>query len=138
MLRFLLLCAFVVPAVASEAEIRRVIDTQAAAWNRGDIAGFMQTYEASPDTVYAGASGITRGHDKVLARYKAKYTTKAIMGALQFTDVTVRMLTPEIATVTGQFHLERTKEAGGNASGWFTLVVRKGKEGWKIIHDHTS
>ncbi|MBI4904696.1 MAG: nuclear transport factor 2 family protein [Acidobacteria bacterium] len=138
MLRLLFLYALALSAATPEVDIRLVLDDQAAAWNRGDIDGFMKTYEASPDTVFAGASGITKGHDKVLARYKTKYPTKAIMGALHFTDVTVRMLTPDLASVTGQYHLQRSKEAGGDASGWFTLVMKKTPQGWKIIHDHTS
>jgi len=27
---------------------------------------------------------------------------------------------------------------GGNKAGIFTLVLRKGASGWRIIHDHTS
>jgi ketosteroid isomerase-like protein len=41
--------------------------------------------------------------------------------------------------VTGTFHLER--RARGEAKkddGIFSLVWRKGPQGWKIILDHTS
>jgi ketosteroid isomerase-like protein len=32
----------------------------------------------------------------------------------------------------------RSAEGGGDASGKFTLVLRKTAQGWKIILDHTS
>ena len=103
-----------------------------------DIPAFMRTYEDSPETTYAGASGITKGYQQVLARYQKKYSTREQMGILRFTDLNVRTLTSDVATVTGRFHLTRTKEAGGDASGWFTLILHKTAQGWKIVHDHTS
>lgn len=138
MLRLFLLFATSAFAATPDAEIRRVIDDQAAAWNRGDIDAFMKSYDASPETTYAGSTGVTKGYDKVLARYKAKYSSRAAMGKLTFTGVDVRLIHAGFATVTGQFQLERAKDAGGNASGWFTLVFQKTSKGWKIIHDHTS
>jgi ketosteroid isomerase-like protein len=48
------------------------------------------------------------------------------------------MLAAELALVTGEFHLERTAAGGGNASGRYTLILRRTSSGWKIIHDHTS
>ena len=45
----------------------------------------------------------------------------------------------EFAVVTGNFHLERTaKGAATKDDGTFSLVWRKGAQGWKILLDHTS
>jgi ketosteroid isomerase-like protein len=60
------------------------------------------------------------------------------MGRLSFSNVEVRVLAPDLALVTGEFHLERTTAGGGNAAGRYTLILRKTTAGWKIIHDHTS
>jgi ketosteroid isomerase-like protein len=41
--------------------------------------------------------------------------------------------------VTGSFHLERTaKGEAKKDDGNFSLVWRKGPQGWKIVLDHTS
>jgi ketosteroid isomerase-like protein len=41
--------------------------------------------------------------------------------------------------VTGNFHLERTaKGEAKKDDGIFSLVWRKGPQGWKILLDHTS
>ncbi len=134
----LLLVSLTLAAAEPDDTIRKLLTAQTEAWNRGDIPAFMQTYENSPDTAYVGSAGVTKGYAQVLARYKQKYTTRQQMGALRFTDLAVRQLSPDVATTTGRFHLTRTKDAGGDATGWFTLILRKTSAGWKIVHDHTS
>lgn len=55
MTRFLSLLV-VVPlfAASPEAEIRKVLDDQTAAWNRGDVRGFMEGYDKSESTTRFG------------------------------------------------------------------------------------
>ena len=127
-----LLCA------APEDEIRKVLTDQVSAWNRGNIPEFMKAYDRSEQTAFAGSSGVTHGYERILARYKQRYPTRENMGVLAFSDLQVRILGEETALVTGRFRLKRTKEGGGDATGWFTLVFLKRDSGWKVIHDHTS
>jgi len=123
---------------APEEEIKKVLFSQVSAWNRGNIVEFMKAYERSDQTAFAGTSGVTLGYERILKRYQQRYPTKDNMGTLTFSDLQVRLLGEETALVTGRFRLKRTKEGGGDASGWFTLVLLKRESGWKIIHDHTS
>jgi len=131
------------PQVAEEAAIRAAIAAQVDAWNRADIPTFMQTYENSSDTTFIGAH-LKKGYSPILERYTKAYSTKEQMGTLTFGDLDVRLLPTssgvvEYAIVTGTFHLDRT--AHGDAKkddGIFSLVWRKGPQGWKIILDHTS
>ena len=55
-----------------------------------------------------------------------------------FSEIEVRALGKGYAVAHGRFGLKRTAAGGGDASGRFTLVLRKTKSGWKIIHDHSS
>ncbi len=118
-----------------EGEIRGVLDTQAADWNRGDVDHFMQGYWKSDKTEFVGASGILRGWQAVLDRYHREYPNRAAMGHLSFSNLEVTMLGPRAALVVGRYHLSREKD---QPSGVFTLVLRRFPEGWKIINDHTS
>lgn len=126
-----------------ETAIRDALAAQIEAWNRGDVEDFMKTYEDSTETTFIGAT-LRKGYQPILSRYKQSYTTKEQMGTLTFNDLDVRLLPnacgkTEIALVTGKFHLQR--EAKGEAKkddGIFSLVWRKGRDGWKIILDHTS
>jgi ketosteroid isomerase-like protein len=129
---------------ADDAAIRTVLDAQVAAWNRGDIPGFMASYEDSPETTFVGATSVNKGFAPIVERYKQNYTTKEQMGTLTFSELDVRLLpaatgATEYAVVTGHFHLDRT--AHGSAAkddGIFSLVWHKGPGGWKILLDHTS
>ena len=118
-------------------DIRKVLDTQAAAWNRGDIEAFVSAYDNSPSITFIGKE-VSRGYNGVLERYRRNYASKDQMGALRFSDVEVRMLGQDHALVIGAFHLTRAAAAGGNASGRWTLIARRTPAGWKFIHDHTS
>src|SRR5579864_7988470 len=129
--------------VGDEATIRAAIVAQAEAWNRADIPAFMESYEHSPETTFIGAT-IGKGYEKILARYQKNYSTREQMGTLTFHDIEVRMLPgscgkAEFAVVTGRFHLERTQKGEATKDdGIFSLVWRKGPQGWKIVLDHTS
>ncbi|HLH00409.1 MAG TPA: DUF4440 domain-containing protein [Bryobacteraceae bacterium] len=125
------------PAPTPEQQIRQVLDAQVAAWNNGDIPGFMEGYDKSESTTFVSTT-ITKGHAQVLASYLKRYPSRANMGTLQFTGLDTRMLGPDYAAVIGRFHLDRAPAAGGEASGIFTLLFHKTENGWKIILDHTS
>ena len=132
-----LLAALPLIAVTPEQEIRKVLDTQVAAWNRGDIPGFMEGYDKSESTTFVGKA-VTKGHAQVLERYLKTYPTREKMGTLRFSDLETRMLGTDYASVVGKFHLDRTADAGGEAAGIFTLLLHKTSQGWKVILDHTS
>jgi uncharacterized protein (TIGR02246 family) len=137
MKRILMLAALQLMAATPEQQIRAVLDTQVAAWNRGDIPGFMDGYDKSESTTFVGAA-ITKGHAQVLANYEKRYPTREKMGTLKFSDIEIRKLGPDYASVLGRYHLDRSADAGGEASGIFTLIFHKTAQGWKIIQDHTS
>ena len=115
--------------------IRAVLDAQAAAWNRGDIEGYMDGYDRSPDTVFVSGDRVNRGWQTVLDRYKKTYDSREKMGTLTFSDLEITILSKDAALVLGRWHLQGSKD---EPHGRFTLLFRKTKAGWKIVHDHTS
>jgi uncharacterized protein (TIGR02246 family) len=123
------------PTQSPEEEIRAVLKAQVAAWNRGDVSGFMQGYWRSPETEFVTSDGILRGWQRVLARYRKAYPNRSAMGRLEFSDLEVTELGPDAALVVGNWRLKRASEQLG---GVFTLVFKKFPEGWRIINDHTS
>ena len=115
--------------------ISAVLNAQQTAWNRGDVDAFLVGYWHSPELTFSGSSGVARGWDGVLTRYKKNYPDRAAMGQLNFSDLEFRFLGPDAALVLGRWHLKRETDDLG---GVFTLVWQRFPEGWKIIHDHTS
>jgi len=115
--------------------ISAVLNAQQTTWNRGDVDAFLVGYWHSPELTFSGSSGVARGWDGVLTRYKKNYPDRAAMGQLDFSDLEFRFLGPDAALVLGRWHLKRETDDLG---GVFTLVWQRFPEGWKIIHDHTS
>ena len=117
--------------------IKDLLTRQAADWNRGDLDAFASGYKNSPDILFIGRT-IEHGYAGMLAGYKTHYPTRAAMGVLSFSGLDVQPLDERFATATGHFHLERTAAGGGNADGYFLLVLEKTSDGWKIIRDDTT
>lgn len=115
--------------------VRAVLDAQRDAWNRGDIAGYMDGYARSADITFISGDSITRGWQTVHDRYQKNYNSREKMGTLTFSDLETTILSPDTATVLGAWHLQR---ANDQPHGRFTLIFRATKQGWRIIHDHTS
>src|SRR5229473_5991324 len=115
--------------------IRLILNTQQAEWNRGDVDAFLVGYWQSPELTFSGSSGVSRGWDGVLARYRKNYPDRAAMGQLEFSGLEFRFLGPDAALVLGRWHLTR---AQGDVGGVFSLVWQRFPEGWRIVHDHTS
>jgi len=109
-----------------------------ANWNRGDLAAFASDYEDSPDTTFVGKDVTHGGVAAIQARYQSHYPNREAMGTLTYSELSIRVLAPDLVLANGKFSLQRTAAGGGDASGRFTLVIRKTSKGWKIIHDHSS
>lgn len=115
-----------------------MLNQSQAAWNRGDLVAFASDYEDSPETTFIGKSITHGGQQAVLERYRRNYPNREAMGTLAYSEIEVRVLGPGLVLANGKFELKRTPAGGGDASGRFTLVIRKTAAGWKIIHDHSS
>lgn len=117
------------------AAVRQVLDAQVGAWNAGDLTGFMRGYWHSPELVFVSGAQVTKGWQPTIDRYQKNYESPAKMGTLTFSDLEIEVLSKDAAKVLGSWALARETD---HPQGKFTLIFRKFKEGWKIVHDHTS
>lgn len=116
--------------------IRKIMDDQAAAWNRGDLDAFMSIgYWRSDKLKFVSGDRITYGWQQTLDNYKKTYATKELMGTLTFSELEIEIISKDAAFVTGSWHLKREKD---DPKGKFTLLFRKFKQGWRIVADHSS
>ena len=137
---FCILMAAIVSAAPTQtqnatAQIRSVLRAQQEAWNRGDIDAFMNGYARSASTVFVSEDTIRRGWETVRERYRKKYSDRAKMGTLTFSDLEIALFSPDAAVALGRWRLERAKD---RPHGRFTLIFKRLPEGWRIVHDHTS
>lgn len=126
-------------AEEARAAIRRVLDQQVEAWNRGDLEGFMDGYAQTDSLRFASGGNVRHGWEEALASYRKSYSGQEEMGVLSFADIDIRLLCRGQALVFGRWHLDR---AEGPLEGLFTLVVEKRPiddgAAWRVVHDHTS
>ena len=95
----------------------------------------MNGYARSAAPVFVSGDEVERGWETVCDRYRVKYSDRAKMGALSFSDIEVTMLSPDAAVVLGRWQLKRATD---QPRGRFTLIFKRLPEGWRIVHDHTS
>ncbi len=117
-----------------ELAIRKVLSTQEAAWNAGDIESFMNSYWVSDSLVFVGKS-VTYGWQQTLDNYKRRYPDTTSMGKLTFNLLEFKALSATYYFIVGKWHLQRSI---GNLEGYFTLLFKKINGKWVIIADHSS
>lgn len=115
--------------------IRKVMQDQQDAWNRGDLEGFMQGYWQSDSLRFIGSRGLTYGWKATLDNYKKGYPDRDAMGTLEFDVLSIERLSKKSAFVVGKWRLSRK---AGDLSGHYTLLWRKIKGKWVIVADHSS
>jgi uncharacterized protein (TIGR02246 family) len=121
---------------ADDRAVRAVLDAQMAAWNRGDLEGFMAGYAKTPDLVFTSGGNIRRGWQETYDKYRAKYgTDPKTMGRLGFEILGVQSLGVDGAIVLGRWRLSDTPVAG---AGVFSVALVRTGDGWRVVHDHTS
>lgn len=133
----LALSAMALSAADFRQEITSVLKQQEMAWNQGNLREFLLAYLPNGEITFVGKT-VTRGMDAIRQRYETNYGSPEKMGTLRFDELEIRSLGRDYALVLGRFQLARTAAGGGDASGRFTLVAKRTRQGWKFIHDHTS
>lgn len=127
------------PEAPAAAELEEALMASAEAWNRKDLDGFMAPYLRSPGLTFSGSGGVRRGFEAVVARYRASYfDADAALPTLRFTDVETRDLGADHALMLGRYVLLDPDSGERQDTGFFSLVWVRTREGWKIMHDHTS
>ena len=118
-----------------EGSIRKVLAEQTAAWNKGDIEGFMKGYWKNDSLMFIGKSGISWGWQKTLENYKKGYPDTTAMGKLSFDIILLKPLSKEYYYVVGKWMLKRSI---GDLNGHYNLLFKKVNGKWVIIADHSS
>ena len=117
-----------------------VLMASAVAWNRGDLAGFMDPYERSARVSFAGRDRFTSGYETIEEIYRRNYwgDRDAPEDSLSFEVIEVRPLDDEAALLLGRFRLSDRTSGALSSTGIFTLVFVHTEDGWKMTHDHTT
>lgn len=116
-----------------------MLQASAEDWNRGDLDGFLSTYQDSDSTTFVTQNGLIHGVGAIRERYRASYFKGGgPPQLLRFDELVVRPLDAGHAIVTGRYILTDRASGAAAGNGRFTLVLARTRAGWKIVHDHSS
>jgi ketosteroid isomerase-like protein len=123
---------------AQRQEVLTFVRAYADAANRGDVTAYMDMYSQRAQLIAVNDGDITRGWDKLRdeansmlgleGSYRISVGSTDVIGLGATRAIAVFPFVASIATQQGT----------GQLRGAMTLVLEKGSQGWKIIHDHTS
>lgn len=98
----------------------------------------MEGYARTDSLRFASGSTVQRGWKTTLERYYRRYPDRSAMGTLAFTDLEIKLLSPQWAMAFGAWHLQREGDYE-DVGGLFTLILQHNDAtGWQILYDHTS
>jgi uncharacterized protein (TIGR02246 family) len=117
-------------------EVRGLLTRSAAAWNTGDLDGFVSDYAVDSLTAFVSGGRPQYGYDWIRDHYAPTFADGAQRDSLRFEAIAARSLGTTHVLATARFVLFRGDSV--TASGPFTLVLTRTDGRWLIIHDHTS
>ena len=117
-------------------KIKEVLSKQEAAWNQGDIFGFMLGYWQSEKLQFSSRDVTTYGWVNTYEKYQKNYPTNEKMGKLQFEIIDLKLMSDTTAIVNGKWELIR--KSSEPLAGGFVLTFQKFNNDWLIIKDVTT
>lgn len=118
-----------------ETAIRKVFDEGCAAWNRGDLDGYLASYWDSNHALWISGGAMKRGRAAIVDAYKSRFSTPSQMGQLAVADLEVDVLSQTDATAFGRWQLVMES---GTSTGVFTVQLRRIQDTWYFVSDHSS
>src|SRR5260370_36832547 len=95
----------------------------------------MNGYARARSIVFVSEDAVRWGWENVRERYLKKYSDRAKMGLLTFSDLEIMPLDSDSAVLLGRWELKRGPPS---AHGSLTLIFRKTADGLRIAHAPTS
>jgi uncharacterized protein (TIGR02246 family) len=126
-------------------QVQRLLDVQSAAWTRGDVEAFCSVY--ADDASFLSPTGLTRGRQQVLERYRRRYPGRDAMGALRLEVVEMRTawgtevsllgdaLPSRVHAVSVVARWTLTRPGQDDATGLTLIVLQPRGDSWEIVQD---
>ena len=127
-------CARTPDVEAARRDVLALLAHGAAAWNRGDLAGFVSDY--APNATFVTRERVLHGMAEIQARYAPRFAPGGVRDSLYFQDVQVDLLAPDALNAIAYYVLQRGDSV--TARGPTSLVMRKIGGRWYIAHDHSG
>ena len=115
--------------------IRAVFESGCAAWNRGDIDGYLSDYWHSDKVRWVSEGKVSYGFEAIASAFKARFDSPENMGKLEVADLEIQLLSENDALAFGAW-TQTTRTA--TRTGVFTVHMKKINGEWLVVSDHSS
>lgn len=115
--------------------IRTLFESGCAAWNRGDVDGYLAGYWHSDKVRWVSEGQVSYGIDAIASTFKTRFNTPENMGQLEVTNLEIQILGESDSLVFGEW-IQTTHTARHH--GVFTVHVKKMDGKWRMVSDHSS
>ena len=126
-------------AKAKEKEVKQAFDRLVDGINEVDLEKVMSVYNKHPKTLFFNYNGsATIGWENMYSNRKTSYANRKNVN-LEITGLRIEILSPTSAYVSCKWkQTQEFKEELEQSTGRMTLVFKKLKGSWKVLHLHTS
>lgn len=97
------------PAPAADAAVR-ALESQQAAWNRGDLEAALDAYCNSPSITWVNRGGVTRGFEVFAEGMRHDFADSARMGRFDLEVLDSRQIGADSALVAARWSISRDGE----------------------------
>ena len=115
--------------------ISTLFESGCAAWNRGDIDGYLSDYWHSDKVRWVSEGKVSYGFEAIASAFKARFDSPENMGKLEVADLEIQLLSESDALVFGAW-TQTTRTA--RRTGVFTVHLKKIDGEWLVVSDHSS
>ena len=115
--------------------IRALFESSCAAWNRGDIDGYLAAYWHSDKVRWVSEGIVHHGFETIAAVCKARFNSPDNMGRLEVANLDIQLLGEGDALIFGEW-IQTTRTT--RPHGIFTVHLKKIEGEWLIVSDHSS
>lgn len=120
---------------AAEKAIIASMNEATSKWNTGDLDGYMALYDPTATMMTSGGRVAI---DSIRRIYVVHYFQDGHpKQQLSYDTYQITMLGKDYALLTGRFILKANDKLP-ERHGSFSLTMVRRKEGWRILHDHSS
>ena len=115
--------------------ILALFESGCAAWNRGDMDGYMASYWHSDKVRWVSEGVVRYGFEAIATGFKTRFDSPDSRGLLAVADLDIQLLSESDALVFGDW-IQTTPTARHH--GVFTVQLKKIAGEWLIVSDHSS
>ncbi len=130
------LTSFKMPEGNAAKEVKQALESQIAAWNKGDLETAMSFYWNSPEMLWVSKNGTEKGYQEVLDMFLEQYPDRSKMGVYSYEPLHLEQLSNEAVYFVFRWKIELD---GKQLMGGISSQLWKKLDGrWVATSEHAS